>query len=151
MRLNSNKVAEWKADRRRQSRQHPADDLIGPHRRGRGVSFSRGDHYRRKNNGTALRTFRAIKERTGNYNPAPRDRLFVVWGWEPGHRGDFLPSWRICTPGYGDVEHACGDAWMRFLAFWRGLAHAIARWDRSGRPGPVFSHLTPDEQDWISA
>lgn len=39
----------WRADRARQAAQHP-----GPAVR------SRGDHYRRRNNGIALRTFRAI-------------------------------------------------------------------------------------------
>jgi hypothetical protein len=47
--LTSEGRDQWRADRLRQSAQHP-----GPAVR------SRGDHYRRRNNGIALRTFREI-------------------------------------------------------------------------------------------
>jgi hypothetical protein len=44
---------QWTEDRARQAAQHPGPSING----------SRGDHYRRKNNGIALRTFRAIMGR----------------------------------------------------------------------------------------
>lgn len=47
--MSEAQLTEWLADRARQASHHPA-----PHVR------SRGDHYRRKNNGIALRTFRNI-------------------------------------------------------------------------------------------
>lgn len=53
MALSESKLERWQIDRDRQSKQHPVDHLIS----GR---ISRGEHYRRKNNGVALRTFRAI-------------------------------------------------------------------------------------------
>jgi hypothetical protein len=42
-------IEQWIADRARQAAQHP-DHTVR----------SRGDHYRRKNNGIALRTFQSI-------------------------------------------------------------------------------------------
>ena len=47
--LNPAGLAQWRTDRTRQAAQHP-----GPAVR------SRGDHYRQRNNGMALRTFRMI-------------------------------------------------------------------------------------------
>lgn len=44
-------IDQWRADRERVAAQHP-----GPTVR------SRGNHYRRRNNGIALRTFRSIKQ-----------------------------------------------------------------------------------------
>jgi hypothetical protein len=49
----------WKVDRARVAAQHPHP--AGYSRRGE--KFSVGDHYRRRNNGIALRTFRAIAGR----------------------------------------------------------------------------------------
>jgi hypothetical protein len=142
--LNSNQLARWRADRRRQSRQHPNDHDLSLQR------VSRGDHYRRKNNGIALRTFKAVKSDPHSFNPQPQDRVLIVFAWEPSLPGHFMPTWRVCSPGWGHAELACGDAWLRFIAFWRGLAEALRRWDRRGRPGPVFSHLSSSEQDWIT-
>jgi len=47
--LSREGLDQWRADRARQAAQHP-DHTVS----------SRGDHYRRKNNGIALRTFRSI-------------------------------------------------------------------------------------------
>lgn len=47
--LSEEGLRQWLTDRMRQSAQHP-----GPAVR------SRGDHYRRRNNGIALRTYQAI-------------------------------------------------------------------------------------------
>ncbi len=57
--MTEQQIQQWLEDRRRISEQHPGDDT--PTRRSaRGKRWSRGDHYRRKNTGIALRTFRAI-------------------------------------------------------------------------------------------
>lgn len=50
MKLTTTQIAQWMADRARQSTQHPISTVR-----------SRGDHYRRKNTGVALRTFRAVR------------------------------------------------------------------------------------------
>jgi hypothetical protein len=59
--LSYRQLVGWFIDRHRVSEQHPDDQMIGPHRRGRGFSFSRGDHYRRKNTGIAYRTYLSRK------------------------------------------------------------------------------------------
>ena len=51
----------WVEDRERQSKQHPHSGGLNR----RGVRWSVGDHYRRKNNGIALRTFRGITRHGG--------------------------------------------------------------------------------------
>lgn len=53
-------LERWFADRKRQAEQHPDDQLIMRYRQ-RGERWSRGDHYRRKNNGIALRTFQHVR------------------------------------------------------------------------------------------
>lgn len=55
--LNERQLEQWHEDRERVAAQHP--HWGG---RGRGVRWSRGDHYRRKNNGIALRTYRTIRD-----------------------------------------------------------------------------------------
>jgi hypothetical protein len=54
--LTRDGIEQWIEDRARQAAQHPIDNRVAR----RGVKWSRGDHYRRKNNGVALRTFRSI-------------------------------------------------------------------------------------------
>jgi len=51
--MTADQLIQWLDDRARQQKQHPGPTVM-----------SRGDHYRRKNTGTALRTFRIIKETT---------------------------------------------------------------------------------------
>lgn len=55
--LAHRQLVGWFIDRHRQSEQHPDAQMTAR----RGVSFSRGDHYRRKNNGVAYRTFLSRK------------------------------------------------------------------------------------------
>lgn len=57
--MTNRQLETWKEDRARVAAQHP-DDAAVTRRSARGVRWSRGDHYRRRNNGIALRTFRAI-------------------------------------------------------------------------------------------
>jgi hypothetical protein len=52
-RLTFRQLLAWFEARNRQSEQHPADHML---------RMSRGDHYRRKNNGVALRTFQAVRK-----------------------------------------------------------------------------------------
>lgn len=47
--LSPTGIDVWRSDRARQATQHPISTVT-----------SRGEHYRRKNTGIALRTFRAI-------------------------------------------------------------------------------------------
>ena len=61
MALTDRQLVQWFIDRHRQSEQHPDEQATNSHARGRGVSFSRGDHYRKKNNGTAYRTFLGVQ------------------------------------------------------------------------------------------
>lgn len=53
--LTDRQFDRWLADRERQATQHPDDQKLAE------SGWTRGDHYRRKNNGVALRTYRAIK------------------------------------------------------------------------------------------
>lgn len=55
--LNDRQFDRWLEDRARVAAQHPADGG----RQIRGAAWSRGDHYRRKNTGIALRTYRHIR------------------------------------------------------------------------------------------
>jgi hypothetical protein len=81
-------------------------------------------------------------------NPAPRDRVLLVCGYD-GIPGPWLPVWRVNRPGHGHTESCVGDGWAKFLAFWRLVGWVIADWDRAGRPGPVFSHLSAADQQWL--
>lgn len=83
-------------------------------------------------------------------NPAPRDRVLISVSYD-GTRGPWLPIWRVCTPGYGAAQACCGTRWSKFVALWAGVREAIATWDRYGRPGPVFGHLTSNEQAFLLA
>jgi len=57
--MTTNQHEQWLEDRARQATQHPSD--AAPIRNVRGEKpRSRGEHYRRRNNGMALRTFRVI-------------------------------------------------------------------------------------------
>ncbi len=60
--LTHRQLVNWFVDRHRQSEQHPDDQLVMKYRQ-RGESFSRGDHYRRKNNGIAYRTYLGNRSR----------------------------------------------------------------------------------------
>jgi hypothetical protein len=143
--LNTNQIARWTADRRRQSKQNSPDDQY----LGNVLRLSRGEFFRRKNNGVALRTFLAVKANPHTYNPAPADRVLLVCSFD-GVPGPWLPVWRVAAPGYGHAEHCTGDAYTKFQAFWRVVAWAIMRWDHMGRPGPVYSHLSPADQAWLT-
>ena len=74
-----------------------------------------------------------------NYNPAPKDRVLLVCGYD-GTPGPWLPVWRVSAPGRGVAENCIGDAYSKFVAFWRCVAprpgirtpdaprSALARW-----------------------
>jgi len=57
---------QWLADRARQSEQHPSETVR-----------SRGDHYRRKNNGVAYRTYLIIVNRSWR-NPSSGPRYLTA-------------------------------------------------------------------------
>lgn len=68
MALTQQQLARWFADRQRQSEQHPDDQALALQR------VSRGDHYRRKNNGVAYRTFLAAQGLPSRLYGLRRDR-----------------------------------------------------------------------------
>lgn len=82
-------------------------------------------------------------------NPAPEDRVLLTIGHERGV-SCYLPQWRVGRPGRSHVASCVGDGYSKFLAFWGLVGQTLRDWDRAGRPGPVFSHLSPSEQAFIN-